>query len=113
MSEIRQLSDTGKVNETTIFYPDQTLVYSIIVDKALDAGEMPDKIRASFKNGELKVRLPYKVAKEWCDTEKVSIQYTHMIGDNNGLNISLEKDFKCLTKREGEGDMFPNPNQPH
>lgn len=61
---------------------------------------------AAFEQNILKIYLPMHQAKEWANTEKVSISRT-----GNGVTILIEKDFQCLHKRAGEDESqnFPHP----
>ena len=57
------------------------------------------------------MRLPESSVRAWANSEQVSIigEQQHKNGDK--LDILVEKDFSCLTPREGEdeSDMFPHP----
>ncbi len=107
MTEIEQLSINGSVTETVRFAPDQILGYSIIVSKNATA------ITARFEANAVVVNIPQSMAADWCEGEDVSLEEDQVIGQGELLKILLEKDFQCLTRRDGEGDMFPNPNEPH
>ena len=107
ITEIEQLSKNGRVTETIDFAPDQTLTYSIISNN--DAGT----ISASFTSNEVSVNIPGPIAKDWCDSEEVSLETSQVIDEGTRLKILLEKDFKCLTRRDDETDMFPNPKKAH
>jgi hypothetical protein len=53
------------------------------------------------------------MAKDWCNTELVSLQAEQLVGDSGEmLSILVEKDFSCLMDRKGEdeSDNYPNPN---
>ncbi len=107
MSEIEQLSQTGRVTETISFAPDQALVYSIL------SSDDADTISVGFSDNEVAVKIPRGIAKNWCESEEVSLETSQVIHKEIRLKILLEKDFKCLTRRGDEGDMFPNPNEAH
>jgi dihydroxyacetone kinase len=67
-----------------------------------------DEISAQYVQNILKVSFPTHKAKEWADTDTVSIS---KVADNN-LSILIEKDFQCLHERPGEDESnnFPNPD---
>lgn len=66
-----------------------------------------NEISAQFIDKNLTVFLPEKLIVNWNKDERISFQKT----DQNGLNILVEKDFKCLIDRphEKEDDMYDNP----
>jgi hypothetical protein len=55
----------------------------------------------------VEVRVPVDVARAWTDGEEVGIESAA----GATPRILVEKDFACLSPREGEddGDAFPNP----
>ena len=107
MSEIEQLSTNGWVTESINFSPNHKLVYSIQSDETVNT------ISGLFESNEIVIRVPTKIARDWCKSEKVSLEINQAVDEAQSLKLLLEKDFKCLRKREGEGDMFPNPNEDH
>ena len=73
-----------------------------------------EKLGANFTNDIINIILPEIETKSWVNTDKVGIKGDIALENENTLNILVEKDFKCLTKRaEDESDMFPNPNERH
>ena len=66
-----------------------------------------DEISAQYVQNNLKISFPIHKAKEWANSEMVSVSN----GSDNNLPILIEKDFQCLHKRPGEdeSDNFPNP----
>src|SRR5690606_41469691 len=61
----------------------------------------------------LTVTLPKATVERWTRPDEVSIRGEQPIGGGETLKILVEKDFECLTPREGEDqpDLFPNPAQ--
>jgi hypothetical protein len=59
------------------------------------------------------VHLPEQVALSWCRSNEVTLAGAQPAAADAELRIVVEKDFACLTAREGEdeSDNFPNPNQ--
>ena len=56
--------------------------------------------------------MPDKMADEWANSQKISLENNMSIGNGLALKILIEKDFKCLTERgEDESDLFANPNE--
>lgn len=104
-SDLRQLAEHGRVQETTHFGPDATLTYALVVDSD------NDRVAASFADGTMTVSLPQGVARAWIDTEQVGIEAVQPLAEQAALRLLIEKDFQCLVPRAGEDDAdgFPNP----
>jgi len=109
-NEVSLLGDKKTVQETTRLGPggDALLRYS------LTTHPNEDDIRISWESGSLTVSLQQELAQELVDTERVSIASNLRFGEE-GLDILIEKDFKCLTPRSGEdeGDSYENPQENH
>lgn len=58
------------------------------------------------------VRLPEKTVLGWATTEQISIDGEQLLEDGEKVRILVEKDFACLTPREGEdeSDLYPHPD---
>ena len=107
--ETQQLDNDGIVKESTTFgvQPDAHFFYALRLD------ETAKTITAVFLNNEIRVALPYPLGSNWIHTDLVGVSAEMPIGDGRFLSILIEKDFKCLTDREGEDETnnFPNPNE--
>ena len=66
---------------------------------------------AFFSDNVITVRLPETTVLAWASSEQVSIEGVQILDDGERLAILVEKDFSCLTPREGEdeSDMYPHP----
>lgn len=66
---------------------------------------------ASLSDCKLTVSLPESVVRAWANSEQVSIGGEQQYKNGESLEILVEKDFQCLTPREGEdeSDMYPHP----
>ena len=66
---------------------------------------------AFFSDNVITVRLPETTVLAWASSEQVSIEGVQILDDGEQLAILVEKDFSCLTPREGEdeSDMYPHP----
>lgn len=104
-TEIDKISN-GVVEDRTQFPGGNSLIYKI---------QIGDSFNTEFLEGIVSITVPSGIVNEWAKSDKVSIDYSFELGDGNQLEISLEKDFKCLTERpkEDESDMFPNPLEKH
>ena len=68
---------------------------------------------ATFDAGVIKITVPTDAARHWATSETaVSIKGSVECGGST-LKVLVEKDFECLTPREGENhdNRFPNPNK--
>ena len=103
-SEVQRLGEQGVVEDRVQFAPDQALVYRLSRDA------QATQLAASFADGVIEVRVPERLAREWWDTDLVTLSDSRPIGDGE-LRIVVEKDFACVTPREGEdeSDNFPHP----
>jgi Family of unknown function (DUF7009) len=105
--EVRELEERGVVEERVRFGGGAVMVYRL----RRDAGAIA--LAAGYANGTLEVRLPQNAALDWCRSDDVTLAGAQPVAADGELRITVEKDFACLTAREGEdeSDNFPNPNQ--
>lgn len=98
---------TGEVMDKTQFPGGKELVYKIVKGNEFDAQFTNDDV--------VLIQLPSNKVDEWASSDQVTIGFTSPLGDNEILDIAVEKDFQCLTERpkEDESDMFPNPLEKH
>lgn len=106
-SEVQRLRTTGRVEATIRFGPgpEQRLVYALVVVP------QAQRISATLTDREIAVHLPESIAHAWVDGDEVSLKAEQSLGEGT-LALLIEKDFKCLTPREGEEqyDGYANPN---
>ena len=97
----------GRVSAVTAFPGGARLEY------ALEASEDAASAAARFVDGRLVVSLPARAVQRWAGSEEVSIVGAEPLAGGGELRILVEKDFRCLTPREGEDEsgMFPHPLQ--
>jgi hypothetical protein len=103
--EVRQLADSGSVEERTRFGAGKDLVYRLRRDAGATA------LMAVSSGTEIEVRVPAAMAKEWCSTDLEGLSATQPVAPGVELRIAVEKDYACLTVREGEdeSDNYPHP----
>jgi hypothetical protein len=103
--EVQQLADRGSVEERTRFGAGTDLVYRLRRDAAAPA------LSAVSNGSEIEIRVPASMASEWCSTDLVTLSATQPVAPGVDLRIAVEKDYACLTVREGEdeSDNFPHP----
>jgi hypothetical protein len=102
-----QAADTRGIVEGTTRFPGGT-VFTFALEAVAQGGPS-----AACSNDRLVVRLPATEVSRWAnDDTAVSMRNEIALPDGSDLKILVEKDFQCLTPREGEdqGDMFPNPD---
>jgi hypothetical protein len=105
-SDVSTADELGGVEGETRFPDGSALTYAIEAANQSSAS-------AAFANGRLLVRLPATEVSVWAnDDAAVSLRAEFALPDGSQLQLLIEKDFQCLTPREGEdqGDMFPNPD---
>lgn len=80
-------------------------------DYVLESSPATVKAEAHISNNILTVRVPESEILGWSGSDDVSIAATQNLADGVELKILIEKDFTCLTPREGEdeSDMYPHP----
>ena len=105
-SDVVAVDEKGVVDGRTRF-PDGSVFTYVLV--ASSSGEEP---AAAFEDGRLVVTLPAADINAWAgDDEAVSLGNDLELGDGQQLKLLVEKDFQCVTPREGEdqSDLFVNP----
>lgn len=102
--EMRTLAERGEVEDRVTFAGGTALRYRLRVD-----GNISD-ISASYDQNVIEILLPGTLADRWCATDLVTLSASETTGEGE-LRIVLEKDWACLTPREGEdeSDNFPHP----
>jgi hypothetical protein len=98
-SEVERLGERGVVEEAVEFGQER-LTYR------LSAAPHGEPVQADFRNGAVTVSVDKQVLNAWTDSDEVGI-YARA----GGLIVSIEKDFRCLTRPldEQERDCYPNP----
>jgi uncharacterized protein DUF7009 len=105
--EIDVLAQHGVVEERVPFAANVSLIYRLKRDAAAR------EISASYHDGVVEIRIPEGTARQWCTSELVTLAHLQPL-PQGALQITLEKDFACLTARadEDESDNFPHPEAP-
>lgn len=104
-TEVGTIRSDGIVGGKIVFAAGSSLIYCVESSPAC-----VDPV-AQFANSELLVRLPESTVVDWADSDEISIAARQLLDDGSHLDILVEKDFACLTPREGEdeSDLFPHP----
>lgn len=103
--EVKDLGESGKVEDEVAFGAGTRFRYELKIAADHEAA------RAKFEENCLSVSIPSGEAKTWIGSEQVGIVAKQAVAENELLSILVEKDFACLTDREGEDDTdaFSNP----
>jgi hypothetical protein len=101
--EVTRLRDGASLRDSTEFAPAERLTWVLEPAPAISA------IEAGYRDGTVCVRLPESDVRSWADTDAVGIY-----GQAGVLEVTVEKDFRCLTRAgaaEEEAGAFPNPHE--
>ncbi len=109
------ITETGRVTETIRFGNAPAARLSYI----LEADSEVERITAHFRDNQITVMVPAKAAKNWVESDEVSLKSEQLIEDGVGKNgnsenvlkILIEKDFVCLDRKNDPDnvDAFPHP----
>ena len=104
-AELATVAQDGELRDVVIFGPGVELGYAL---KIAGAGK---GLSADLSDREITIFVPESRAREWLDTELVSLRGEQDLDNGDSLKILVEKDFACLVPREGEddSDAFPHP----
>lgn len=105
-SEVAAASAEGLVESQTRFPDGSVLTFAL---EALSEGSEPG---ASFGGERLVVRMPATEIAAWAgDDTAVTLRGELALPAGGDLKLLVEKDFRCLSPREGEdqSDLFSNP----
>ena len=102
-SEVEQLRDVGLVEESIDFGGGDVFAYR------LKSWPEPGPGRTGFRQGTVTVSVPAEVAQAWAGSDEVGIY-----AQSGAIAISIEKDFRCLSRPTGQQDpdAYPHPGQP-
>jgi hypothetical protein len=104
--EVAEFASTGTLRETVNFGA-TNLTY--VLQTADDANQLS----AKFAGGEIIVSVPSVTARNWTETETVSLTGEQKNADGGVLKISVEKDFVCLDRLSDEDNKDAYPNTSH
>ena len=104
-TEVKVFAEEGKYIEQIDFGTAQ-LWYG------LRAGAENSEVSATMSENEVMINVPSLIAKNWVDSEEVGFGAEQALPNGGFLKIIVEKDFHCLSDREGEdeSDAYKNPN---
>jgi hypothetical protein len=105
-SDLERLLASGRIDATIHFAPAQEAKWTYALEHRFEA------VAASleYKTTEIIIVLPSAQTQAWAESEQVGIYETYALGQNEFLNLLVEKDFACLDLSDADNDdTFPNP----
>ena len=101
--DVAKLLEHGVVEERVEFPGGNVLAYRL----ESTSSSVPD---AAYTNGTVTVRFPKDAIVAWADPAEVALSAECQIGSGT-LQLLVEKDYRCLSPRDGEDEqgLFPNP----
>ena len=105
-TEVEKVKTDGLVRGRVRFAGSNTFDY------VLESSPATVKPEAHLSNNVLSVRVPQMDIENWAGSDQVAIRSEQVLDDGEQLSILIEKDFHCLSPREGEDetDMYPHPD---
>ncbi len=105
--EVSRFGEIGRVAETIQFgaSPLEKLIYS------LETNSDAQTIEARFADNEITVTIPEATARNWVDSDLITLESSQPIEAESVLKILIEKDFVCLDRKDDpdNADAFPHP----
>jgi hypothetical protein len=104
-SELERLLDTGRIEESIRFAPEETarLTY------ALELAPSGQDLCLRYRRQDVTVLLARDEARRWAEGEQVGISGEVDLGQVK-LELLVEKDFACVDRKDARNqDTFPNP----
>ena len=106
-SEVKQLSETGSIMETTEF-GSNAFHYQVKLEPSVK------NLEASYSNDEIVMLVPETDGKNWFHNNTAGFEHEMEFPKGKKLHLLLEKDFTCLENRaEDQSDNYPNPKLQH
>ena len=105
-TEVAMIRDDGLLRSFVAFPDGRRFEY------ALESSPASVAPNAQYADNLMLIRLPESAVREWADSDQVAIASEQAVDNNGVLSILVEKDFACLSPREGEdeSDMFAHPD---
>ena len=104
--EVDQIGAGAEVQETTLFPDGSQLCYRLVTGRQRDALQTSNDVGHTIT-----IEIPRLEASAWAESNEVGLagEEPFMVGP---LAVLIEKDFACITPRDGEEelDTYPNPN---
>lgn len=104
--EVAEFGEKGIVRET-INFGAAHLTY--VLQNSAETAE----ISAQFNDREIIVNIPPETAREWTETDLITLSGEQKVSETEFLKILVEKDFVCLDRPADEDNKDAYPNLTH
>ena len=103
-SEVDRVNAEGRLAARLSFPDGRALDYALTAGKA-------KRVNARFDDAGLDVEVPAEALRDWAESDQISIAAELPLPGQDILTVLVEKDYACLTPRDGEdeSDMFAHP----
>lgn len=103
-TEVSKLSDTGYLEEQTMF-PNGQFIYALQRSEAAI-------LSATFENNKITMFVPASFTNDWPVNNIVGFDTNMHLTDTESIYLLIEKDFVCLDHTtEDQSDNYENPNK--
>jgi hypothetical protein len=104
--EVAQLAKTGRVEEKIIMGGGPEDVFHYV----LESSQAVARLEAHLGNKNVLVQVPAETVARWTTGNDVGIEALLPVGNQDRLQVLIEKDFACLDGTDEENaDTFPHP----
>ncbi|MEI9976736.1 MAG: hypothetical protein WDO73_34570 [Ignavibacteriota bacterium] len=98
--EVARVRDGGQVESLIEFAPGHSLAYRV------EGSPRVETMSATFDGRAIRVTIPEDQMTEWVESDQVGLEAQ----SQTGVQLLVEKDFKCLHRTaEQEPDAYPHP----
>jgi hypothetical protein len=98
--EVARVREGGHVESFIEFAPGRSLVY------LLEGSPTAETTSANFDGRAIRVTIPMHEMTDWVESDQVGIEAR----SDTGVELLIEKDFKCLHRSvDQEPDAYPHP----
>ncbi len=105
-AEVAEFAKSGTIRATVNFGASQ-LTY------VLQSAKIGEDFSAHFNNDQIVVSLPAQAAREWTETDSISLSGEQKNANGEPLKILVEKDFVCLERPDDADNRDAYPNVSH
>ena len=98
--EVARVHNGGHVESFIEFAPGRSLIY------LLESSPSAETMSATFDGRAIRVTIPMDQMTDWVESDRVGVEAR----SQTGVQLLVEKDFKCLHRAvEQEPDAYPHP----
>ena len=104
-SEVDEIRDVGLLRAAVRFPNGARFAY------VLESSPASVAPTAEYADNVILIKLPESAVHRWADSDEIAIASDEVVGNDDVLTLLIEKDFACLSPRDGEdeSDMFAHP----